>query len=169
MQLQNQIIVLTLFVITLLIPPLVSFRKLYRVLQQILDCIRCFQDSVHLFLKEWASFQLFLMFWKITHLIKNTQSYLCWKYWLYDIPKGSCKCGAKQLGSADLSNADGQSSNGQPHVVFGEICESRKQTKWCIFLLKVVISINTIILIYFFLSLFVAAWAHSSCGDVYCE
>lgn len=35
---------------------LISFRRLYRALLQILDCIRCFQDSAHLFLKEWASF-----------------------------------------------------------------------------------------------------------------
>lgn len=33
-----------------------SFRKLYKVLPQILDFIRCFQDSAHSFLKEWVSF-----------------------------------------------------------------------------------------------------------------
>lgn len=39
--------------------PLVSFRRLFRVLLQILGCIRCFQDSARSFLKEWASFSTF--------------------------------------------------------------------------------------------------------------
>lgn len=51
----------------------------------------------------------------------------------FSLPKGSCKCGAKQPGSTDLSDADGQSSDGQPHPVFGEICEWCKQNIYIYF------------------------------------
>lgn len=41
----------------------------------------------------------------------------------FSVPAGPCKCGAEQLGSSDLSHADGQSSNGQSHSVFRKIRE----------------------------------------------
>lgn len=107
--------------------PLSSFRKLCRALLQILDCTRCFQDSAHLYLKEWASFPHSDVY--KCYLVWENQDYLgiSWTFWFHSLFKGSCKCGAEQFGPTDLSNADGQSTDGQSHAVLREICKQRKQ------------------------------------------
>ena len=88
--------------------------------------------------------------------VPNIQVYLCSTHWLYVLLKGSCECGAKQLGSTDLPHADGQSANGQPHPVLGEICEWRKKKE--IWWLNYIRTLNYIINTYFLIDIFFSAF-----------